>query len=216
MRKSACANWNAIAHWGRPNGAGSRLRWSGWACRHVPITAYCGWRAPLPTWMAAPPCWSASIWPRHCNIGGSRARVGSAASGRCLDAQAGAWFDGALIFPRNAMTIELGLMLAGMLMIGFLAQWLAWRVRLPAILFLLLAGILLGPATGLFRPDAMLGDMLFPLVSLAVALILFEGSMTLRFHELPDIGRAVRGLVSYGAIAALLLLALAARLIAGL
>ena len=39
------------------------------------------------------------------------------------------------------MTIELGLMLAGMLMIGFLAQWLAWRVKLPAILFLLLAGI---------------------------------------------------------------------------
>ena len=46
------------------------------------------------------------------------------------------------------MTIDLGLMLAGMLMIGFLAQWLAWRVRLPAILFLLLAGIALGPATG--------------------------------------------------------------------
>jgi NhaP-type Na+/H+ or K+/H+ antiporter len=107
-------------------------------------------------------------------------------------------------------------MLACMLGIGFLAQWLAWRVKLPAILFLLLAGILLGPATGLFRPDAMLGDMLFPLVSLAVALILFEGSMTLRFHELPGIGRAVRGLVSYGAIAALLMLALAARWIAGL
>ena len=46
------------------------------------------------------------------------------------------------------MTIELGLMLAGMLMIGFLAQWLAWRVKLPAILFLLLAGILLGPVSG--------------------------------------------------------------------
>src|SRR5690349_3178930 len=114
------------------------------------------------------------------------------------------------------MTLQPGLMLACMLGIGFLAQWLAWRVKLPAILFLLLAGIVLGPATGVFRPDAMLGDLLFPLVSLAVALILFEGSMTLRFHELPDIGRAVRGLVSYGAIAALLLLALAARLIAGL
>ena len=40
-------------------------------------------------------------------------------------------------------TLQLSLMLAGMLGIGFLAQWLAWRVRLPAILFLLLAGILL-------------------------------------------------------------------------
>jgi NhaP-type Na+/H+ or K+/H+ antiporter len=105
------------------------------------------------------------------------------------------------------MIVELGLMLAGMLMIGFLAQWLAWRVKLPAILFLLLAGIVLGPVSGVLNPDKLLGDLLFPMVSLAVALILFEGSLTLRFHELPGIGRAVRGLVSYGAIASLLLLA---------
>jgi NhaP-type Na+/H+ or K+/H+ antiporter len=114
------------------------------------------------------------------------------------------------------MTIDLGLMLAGMLMIGFLAQWLAWRVRLPAILFLLLAGIVLGPATGVLNPDKLLGDLLFPIVSLAVALILFEGSLTLRFNELRGIGNAVRGLVSYGAIAALLLLALVAHVVAGL
>ena len=114
------------------------------------------------------------------------------------------------------MTIELGLMLAGMLMIGFLAQWLAWRVKLPAILFLLLAGILLGPVSGVLDPDKLLGGLLFPIVSLAVALILFEGSLTLRFHELPGIGHAVRGLVSYGAVIALLLLALAAHIVAGL
>ncbi|MEO8811015.1 MAG: sodium:proton antiporter [Rhodanobacter sp.] len=113
------------------------------------------------------------------------------------------------------MIIELGLMLAGMLMVGFLAQWLAWRVKLPAILFLLLAGIVLGPATGLLNPDKLLGSLLFPTVSLAVALILFEGSLTLRFHELPGIGRAVRGLVSYGAVATLLLLAWLAHAIAG-
>ena len=114
------------------------------------------------------------------------------------------------------MTIELGLMLAGMLMIGFLSQWLAWRVKLPAILFLLLAGIVLGPVSGLVDPDKLLGNLLFPIVSLAVALILFEGSLTLRFNELPGIGHVVRGLVSYGAIATLLLLALAAHLVAGL
>ena len=114
------------------------------------------------------------------------------------------------------MTIELGLMLAGVLMIGFLAQWLAWRVKLPAILFLLLAGIMLGPVSGVLNPDKLLGDLLFPMVSLSVALILFEGSLTLRFHELPDIGHVVRGLVSYGAVTALLLLALAAHLVAGL
>ncbi len=114
------------------------------------------------------------------------------------------------------MTIELGLMLAGMLMIGFLAQWLAWRVKLPAILFLLLAGILLGPVSGVLAPDRLLGDLLFPVVSLAVALILFEGSLSLRFHELPGIGKAVRGLVSYGAMATLLMLAWLAHRIAGL
>lgn len=114
------------------------------------------------------------------------------------------------------MTIELGLMLAGMLMIGFLAQWLAWRVKLPAILFLLLAGILLGPVSGVLDPDKLLGDLLFPIVSLSVALILFEGSLTLRFHDLPGIGKAVRGLVTYGAVAALLLLAWASHVVAGL
>jgi NhaP-type Na+/H+ or K+/H+ antiporter len=114
------------------------------------------------------------------------------------------------------MALELGLMLAGMLGIGFLAQWLAWRVKLPAILFLLLAGIVLGPLTGLLQPDKLLGDLLFPIVSLSVALILFEGSLSLRFHELPDIGHVVRGLVSYGAIVALLMLAAAAHYVAGL
>ena len=114
------------------------------------------------------------------------------------------------------MIVHPALMLTLLLVIGFAAQWLAWRVKLPAILFLLIAGIVLGPVTGLVDPDRLLGDWLFPAVSLAVALILFEGSMTLRFHELSGIGRAVRGLVSYGAIAALLMLALAAHWFAGL
>ena len=113
------------------------------------------------------------------------------------------------------MGIEPGLVLTGMLVIGFLCQWLAWRVKLPAIVFLLLAGLLLGPVSGLLHPERLLGPLLFPMVSLAVALILFEGSLTLRFHELPGIGGAVRGLVSYGALLALLLLAAAAHLVAG-
>ena len=54
------------------------------------------------------------------------------------------------------------------------------------------------------------------MVSLAVALILFEGSMTLRFSELRGIGRAVHGMVTYGALLALLMLAGAAHWIAGL
>lgn len=114
------------------------------------------------------------------------------------------------------MTMELGLLLAGLLGIGFGAQWLAWRVKLPAILFLLLAGILLGPVAGVVDPDRLLGPWLFPLVSLSVALILFEGSLSLRFAELRGIGHAVRGLVTYGAIVSLLLLAAAAHFLAGL
>jgi NhaP-type Na+/H+ or K+/H+ antiporter len=113
------------------------------------------------------------------------------------------------------MSIDLGVVLTGLLVVGFLAQWLAWRMRLPAILFLLLIGIVLGPASGFFKPDRALGGFLFPSVSLAVALILFEGSLTLRFSELRGIGHAVRGMVSYGAVLALLMLAAAAHWIAG-
>ena len=112
--------------------------------------------------------------------------------------------------------MDLGVVLTLLLVVGFFAQWLAWRMRLPAILFLLLIGIALGPATGLFDPDKVLGRFLFPVVSLAVALILFEGSMTLRFSELRGIGRAVHGMVTYGAVLALLMLAGAAHWIAGL
>jgi len=113
------------------------------------------------------------------------------------------------------MAIDLGVMLTLLLVVGFFAQWLAWRVKVPAILFLLLTGIVLGPATGLFNPDKFMGPLLFPSVSLAVALILFEGSLTLRFSELRSIGKAVRGMVTYGALVALVLLAAAAHWIAG-
>lgn len=108
------------------------------------------------------------------------------------------------------------LLLAGILLLGFLAQWLAWRVRLPAILFLLLTGLVLGPVAGVLQPDSLVGDLLFPMVSLAVAIILFEGSLGLRLTELSDIGRAVRGMITYGAVATWVGLAAAAHWIAGL
>ncbi len=67
------------------------------------------------------------------------------------------------------------------LVAGVACQWLSWRVRLPSIIFLLLCGILAGPLFNWLNPDQLLGDLLFPLVSLSVAVILFEGSLTLRF-----------------------------------
>ncbi len=45
-----------------------------------------------------------------------------------------------------------------LLVLGFLCQWLAWRVRLPAILFLLLAGIAMGPVSGMLEPDEVFGE----------------------------------------------------------
>ncbi|MFG6139531.1 cation:proton antiporter [Halomonas sp. B23F22_10] len=104
-------------------------------------------------------------------------------------------------------------------MIGLLAlicQWLAWQLKLPAILTLLVAGIAAGPVTGLLRPDALFDELLFPLVSLAVAVILFEGSLTLNFRELGGHGRTVRRLVTWGALITGVIATVAARLLLGL
>ncbi len=83
---------------------------------------------------------------------------------------------------------------------GIAAQWLAWWVKLPAILFLLLAGILAGPVSGWLDPDALFGELLLPMVSLAVSVILFEGGLTLHFSEIRGLARVVRRLVSLGLI----------------
>ena len=84
-------------------------------------------------------------------------------------------------------------------LIAFLCQWLAWRIKLPAILFLLVAGVLLGPVSELLNPDALFGKLLFPLISLSVAIILFEGSLTLNFSEIRAQKSVVRQLILIGA-----------------
>lgn len=102
--------------------------------------------------------------------------------------------------------------------IGFLAaaaQWSAWRLRLPAILPLLVFGIIVGPVTGVLNPDTLFGDLLFPVVSLSVAVILFEGSMTLKVSELRGIGSTVRNLVTIGALITLLVTGASVHLILG-
>ncbi|MCZ7666741.1 MAG: hypothetical protein M5U34_05675 [Chloroflexi bacterium] len=66
--------------------------------------------------------------------------------------------------------------LTAIILLGVGATWLAWRIKKPSILLLLLAGFLVGPVTGFLQPDELIGDLLFPFVSFAVALILYEGA----------------------------------------
>ena len=101
-------------------------------------------------------------------------------------------------------------------LVGFLCQWLAWRIKLPAILPLLICGILLGPAFKVLDVDAIFGDLLFPFISLCVAVILFEGSLTLRRQEFHEVGTTVRNLVTFGALANGAITAAAAHWLVGL
>ncbi len=104
--------------------------------------------------------------------------------------------------------------LIGVLGIG--SQWLAWRLRLPAIVLMLLAGILAGPVTGLIHPQENFGELFRPIVSVAVAVILFEGGLTLNFRGLRDARPGVRRLVFLGAPLGWILSTLAVRYGAGL
>lgn len=100
------------------------------------------------------------------------------------------------------------LSIGGIAVTALLCQWLAWRVRLPAILFLLLAGIVAGPISGLLDPQALFDKHLLPLSLLAVALILFEGSLTLKRAEWRDIGKVVQRLVTVGTLTTWVVIAL--------
>lgn len=103
----------------------------------------------------------------------------------------------ALLSPVEAVA------LIGVLGIG--AQWLAWRMQWPAIVMMSVAGLLVGPISSLIlpmpilQPDATFGELVRPIVSLAVAIILFEGGLALKFSDLRDAGSAVRRLVFFGA-----------------
>lgn len=99
------------------------------------------------------------------------------------------------------------LSITGICVVSMLCQWLAWRVRLPAILFLLVSGFLLGPIFEIVNPDQLFGDLLFPLVSLAVAIVLFEGSLTLKLSELPGLSHTITRLITLGALVTWLIIA---------
>ncbi len=90
--------------------------------------------------------------------------------------------------------------LATVIVLGIGAQWVAWRVNLPAILLLLIAGFVAGPVTGFFDPNSVFGDLLLPLVSVSVGIILFEGGLSLKFSEFREIRKAVINLVTVGVL----------------
>jgi NhaP-type Na+/H+ or K+/H+ antiporter len=98
------------------------------------------------------------------------------------------------------LTEELTIGLALIVTLGISAQWLAWRLRLPSILVLLIFGFIAGPVLGLLDPDEILGEWLFPIVSLSVAIILFEGGLSLKASEIRTTGHVVRNLVTVGAL----------------
>ena len=125
-----------------------------------------------------------------------------------------------------ASSLPIKIALIGVLGIG--AQWLAWRLQRPAIVLMAVAGLIFGPLIGaLLNWDAVkvahdllgaihldpvndFGDVYRPMIGLAVAIILFEGGLNLRFKDLGDARQAVSRMVLFGGPIAWILGALAA------
>lgn len=107
-------------------------------------------------------------------------------------------------------------LIAGVMALGVFCQWAAWRMKIPAIIPLLTAGIVAGPVTNLISPEDLLGDLFFPLVSLSVAIILFEGALTLQWKEIGQVASTVRNLITIGAAITLIIGSLAAHYVVGL
>ncbi|MBQ6460267.1 MAG: sodium:proton antiporter [Exiguobacterium sp.] len=82
--------------------------------------------------------------------------------------------------------------------VGIMSQWLAWRYQIPAIIIMTLAGVLAGPILGLFDPRELFGDLYSPIISFAVAIILFEGSLGLHFSEINQFRRSIVRIVTIG------------------
>lgn len=74
---------------------------------------------------------------------------------------------------------------------GIGGQWLGWRFRIPAIVLLFTVGLIVGPGLQLLHPSAAMGSALRPLVGLAVAIVVFEGGLSLNFRDLRAAGEGV-------------------------
>jgi len=105
---------------------------------------------------------------------------------------------------------ELLIGLAAIVILGIVGQWISWYFKIPSILLLLVFGFLIGPISGLLNPDEIFGDLLFPFVSISVAIILFEGGLSLKLNELRPVLGIVRNLITIGTIVTWGLVTLAA------
>lgn len=106
--------------------------------------------------------------------------------------------------------------LSSVVILGILAQWLAWRIKIPAILPLILIGLMVGPLSSLVTEDGhkllepmynekynqgiFRGEYLFYFVSLAIGIILFEGGLTLKRKEIAGVGPVILKLITIGSI----------------
>ena len=103
--------------------------------------------------------------------------------------------------------------LAGIIILGILAQWVAWKFKIPAILPLILIGLLVGPIAAEFLSEdgtkwiepiwngtkgLFPGDSLYYFVSLAISIILFEGGLTLKRAEIKNVGPVITKLITVG------------------
>ncbi len=120
--------------------------------------------------------------------------------------------------------------LALIIILGILAQWLAWRMKIPAILPLILIGLFVGPFSTLISEsgdkwiepvwNGEIGlfpeERLFNFVSLAISLILFEGGLTLKKEELKNVGPVIYKLITLGSFVTFLLAGFTAHYLIGL
>lgn len=112
---------------------------------------------------------------------------------------------------------DLGIALAAVVVLGVGAQLLGSRIKVPSILLLLAGGVLAGPVLHIVEPEELLGDLRFPIVSLAVGVLLFEGGLNLRVAELREHGPApIVRLVTIGVLVTWFLGSVGAALFVGL
>ena len=98
-----------------------------------------------------------------------------------------------------------------------LYQWLAWKISKPAIMIMSVCGLIVGPMFGLIIPEAIIGNSLYKsIISLSVALILFEDSLSLNFEEIRDTKMTIKRIVIYGAFIAWVLGSACAYFVGGL